>query len=107
MAGVIPERFTANMSKARRKGRIFIDFHRNDRGATAIAAWSARARSTATISVPIAWDELDVKLTSSHFNVRNVGARLAQKQDPWAEYWTLRQNLTADMRRALARAAGR
>jgi bifunctional non-homologous end joining protein LigD len=107
IAGVVPERFTANMSKARRKGRIFIDFHRNDRGATAIAAWSARARSMATISVPIAWDELDVKLTSSHFNVRNVGARLAQKQDPWAGYWTLRQNLTADMRRALARAARR
>ena len=54
-----PERFTATMSKAKRKGRIFIDWLRNQRGATAVAPYSARARSGAPVAAPIAWDELD------------------------------------------------
>ncbi len=53
-----PLRFTADMSKARRKGRIFIDWLRNERGATAIAPFSIRARDTAPVAVPVGWDEL-------------------------------------------------
>ena len=53
-----PERFTANMSKARRKGRIFIDWLRNQRGATAVVPYSARARSGAPVAVPVTWNEL-------------------------------------------------
>lgn len=54
-----PDRFTATMSKAKRKGRIFIDWLRNQRGSTAVLPYSARARSGAPVAVPITWDELD------------------------------------------------
>lgn len=54
-----PERFTATMSKAKRKGKIFIDWLRNQRGSTAVVPYSARARSGAPVAVPIAWTELD------------------------------------------------
>eukprot|EP00887_Chlorella_sp_A99_P004547 scaffold57.g4547.t1 len=59
LATLIPDRFTANMSKGRRKDKIFVDYLRNGTGATAIAAFSARARQGATVSMPILWDELD------------------------------------------------
>jgi bifunctional non-homologous end joining protein LigD len=107
VAGVAPERFTANMAKARRKGRIYIDYLRNDRGATAIAAYSVRARPGATVSVPIAWEELDVKMSSSFFTLRNVAARLQSKVDPWSRYRTLKQTLTASMMRTLLPASKR
>ncbi|MGC4251569.1 MAG: DNA ligase D [Sphingobium sp.] len=54
-----PDRFTATMSKAKRKGRIFIDWLRNQRGSTAVLPYSARARASAPVAVPIGWDELD------------------------------------------------
>ena len=53
-----PERFVAQMSKARRKGRIFIDWLRNERGATAVAPFSVRARPGAPVAMPVGWDEL-------------------------------------------------
>ncbi|HUG45452.1 MAG TPA: DNA primase small subunit domain-containing protein, partial [Sphingomicrobium sp.] len=54
-----PDRFTANMRKAQRKGRIFLDWLRNQRGSTAVLPYSARAREGAPVAAPIAWDELD------------------------------------------------
>ena len=54
-----PDRFTATMSKAKRKGRIFIDWLRNQRGSTAVLPFSARARANAPVAAPIGWDELD------------------------------------------------
>jgi bifunctional non-homologous end joining protein LigD len=53
-----PKRFTANMRKAERKNRIFLDWLRNERGATAVLPYSARARETASVAAPITWDEL-------------------------------------------------
>jgi len=53
-----PRRFTANMRKTERKGRIFLDWLRNERGATAVLPYSARARETASVAAPISWDEL-------------------------------------------------
>jgi bifunctional non-homologous end joining protein LigD len=101
LSSVAPKRFTANMSKAQRKGRIFIDYLRNDQGATAVAAYSARAKPDATVSVPIAWEELDAKMPSSFFTLHNIAGRLDSQVDPWTHYWALRQTLTAGMWRAL------
>lgn len=91
-----PSRFIATMSKARRKGKIFIDFFRNSRGATFIAPYSTRARQGAPVAVPLAWDELSTKLAGDHFNVRNLPKRLARlRREPWAELPKLRQTLAA------------
>jgi bifunctional non-homologous end joining protein LigD len=90
-----PERYTANMSKAARPGKIFIDYLRNGRGATAIVPYSTRARPGAPVSVPLTWEELSVRTTSDRFTVRNVGKRLASlKRDPWAEILAMRQSFT-------------
>jgi bifunctional non-homologous end joining protein LigD len=89
-------RFVATAAKAARKGRIFVDYLRNVRGATSIAAYSTRARPGAPVSTPLGWDELDVSLRSDAFSVSNLPQRLAGlKRDPWARYWTLRQRLPA------------
>jgi bifunctional non-homologous end joining protein LigD len=98
-----PDRFTATASKERRKGKIFIDYLRNAEGATAIAAFGVRARANAPVSTPIAWDELGQDVRNDHFNVRNVAERLAgQKKDPWADFFEVRQSITAAMRKKLA-----
>jgi bifunctional non-homologous end joining protein LigD len=72
-----PDRYTATMSKARRKGRIFIDWLRNDRGATAIAPYSIRARTGAPVAVPVTWDELDRLSGASAFSLSDIAGRLA------------------------------
>lgn len=59
LAKTDPERFVANMSKARRKGRMFLDYLRNGQGSTAIYPWSTGARPGGTVAVPVAWEELD------------------------------------------------
>jgi bifunctional non-homologous end joining protein LigD len=89
-----PDRFTATMAKASRKGRIFIDYLRNIRGATSVSAFSTRATAEAPVSVPLAWDELAPDLSSDHYTVKTVPKRLAAlRADPWARYWTLGQAL--------------
>jgi bifunctional non-homologous end joining protein LigD len=99
---MIPERFVANMSKQKRKGKIYVDFLRNARGATAIAAYSTRAKPGAPVSVPIAWEELSADLRSDHFTVENVPQRLSRmRRDPWREYFTTKQQLTRRMKQAL------
>jgi bifunctional non-homologous end joining protein LigD len=67
MAARAPERYTADMSKRRRKGRIFIDWLRNERGATAIAPWSVRARPGAPVAAPVTWDALAKVPSASAF----------------------------------------
>jgi bifunctional non-homologous end joining protein LigD len=87
-------RFIATAAKAARKGKIFVDYLRNVRGATSIAAYSTRARPGAPVSTPLAWDELDPALPSDAFSVANLRQRLVSlKGDPWARYWTVRQRL--------------
>lgn len=84
MAKASPELYVATQSKAKRTGKTFVDYLRNGRGATFIAPYSTRARENAPIAVPLEWDELSPKVPPNHFNVRNIGARLAKlKHDPW------------------------
>ncbi len=71
LATAEPERFTANLAKARRKGRMFLDYLRNQRGATAIMPYSARARERAPVSAPVTWDELDALRSGGPWTVRD------------------------------------
>jgi bifunctional non-homologous end joining protein LigD len=95
-----PELFTAQISKARRPNKIFVDYLRNSQTASAVAAYSPRARPNAGVSVPLHWDELDAKADlRARFDVRTVLERL--REDPWADYWRTRQSITARMRKML------
>jgi bifunctional non-homologous end joining protein LigD len=73
-----PGRFIATMSKARRKGLIFIDWLRNERGATAVAPYSLRARPGATVATPVTWDELADASSAAQFDIASVQERLGQ-----------------------------
>ena len=93
-----PDRFIATLSKAQRKGKIFIDYLRNAEGATAIAPYAVRARAKAPVSTPIGCKELDADVRFDHFNVRNVPERLrGLRQDPWAAIGEVRQTVTRAM----------
>lgn len=85
IAALDPKRFVANMAKAKRKGRIFVDYLRNGRGATAIAPYSPRARGTAPIAVPVSWKELKTIPAASTFKLRDMAARF-KEPDPWKDY---------------------
>ncbi|ESR23314.1 DNA ligase D [Lutibaculum baratangense] len=93
IAEIDHSRFVATMTKAKRKGRIFIDHFRNQRGATAISPFSPRAREGAPVATPISWDELDDIEAGNVFRFADVVARL-DGPDPWAGYATTRQRLT-------------
>jgi bifunctional non-homologous end joining protein LigD len=80
-----PQRYLAIASKKARRRRIFIDYLRNGRGATAVAAYSARARPGAAVSTPLAWDELGPEMRPDRFNVLNLLNRLAHIDDPWKD----------------------
>jgi bifunctional non-homologous end joining protein LigD len=96
MEQTLPDRFTSKMAKAKRTGKIFIDYLRNAPEATAVAAYSTRARPGAPVSTPVAWDELTEQLHSDTFTAVNIPARLDQlKQDPWQQYFLLNQRVTA------------
>ena len=95
-----PAGYVATMSKAKRTWKIFIDYFRNHRGSTAIAAYSTRARPGATVAVPLAWEELTPALDPRHFTVQTVPARVASlKVDPWASTIAAKQRLTAKVLR--------
>jgi bifunctional non-homologous end joining protein LigD len=98
-----PSRYTANASKARRKGKVFLDYLRNGRGATAVVAYSTRARPGAPVSTPLAWEELDdPDLRGGRYTLEMVPARLAAlSADPWKDYLSTRQSITAAMRKAV------
>lgn len=77
MAEEHPDRFVATMAKAKRQGRIFIDWLRNERGNTAIAPYSIRARSGAPVAVPVTWEELPGLGSAKAFHIPDATARLA------------------------------
>lgn len=89
-----PQRFIANMSKARRKGRIFLDYLRNGQGSTAICPWSTRARAGGAVAVPVTWDELAELGRANAFDVFAAATR-AQGPNPWDGYFETDQVLTS------------
>ena len=84
MAAEKPDQYVSTIAKAKRTGKILIDYLRNQRGATAVAAYSTRARPGASVSMPLTWDEIGPDIGPAHFNVYNTPQRLAaQASDPW------------------------
>ena len=96
MAAEHPDKYIATLSKRARSGRIFIDYLRNGRGATAVAAYSTRGLPQASVSTPIEWDEISEGLKADHFTLGNLGHRLKfLKRDPWEGFFKIRQRLPA------------
>ncbi|MEO6026573.1 MAG: DNA ligase D [Candidatus Binatia bacterium] len=92
-----PQGYTTAMPKKGREKKILLDYYRNHRGSTAIAAFSTRARAGAPVAVPIAWEELRPKLKSDAFTLANLRARLKRlKTDPWRDYWNARQRISKE-----------
>lgn len=82
-----PERFVSNMAKIKRKGRIFVDYLRNQRGATAVMPYSARARAGAPVAVPVSWDELDQMPDAHPFSIGDVDTLLERARDKSLKGW--------------------
>jgi bifunctional non-homologous end joining protein LigD len=91
MAADSPQLYLAKMTKSLRKGKIFIDYFRNSREATSVAAYSTRARAGAPISMPLSWEALSRTTAGNQFTVANSKKYL--KTDPWAEIGKVRQKL--------------
>jgi bifunctional non-homologous end joining protein LigD len=87
LATAEPDRFTANLAKARRKGRMFLDYLRNQRGATAILPYSARARDGAPVSAPVTWDELDDLQSGALFSVLDADTLLERASSRALQGW--------------------
>lgn len=95
-----PDAFTANMTKRERRGRIYLDYLRNARGATAVGAYSPRDRAGTTVSTPLSWNEIESGVKPADFTVATVPRRLATlSADPWAEIGELRQSIPAKVRK--------
>ncbi|MGI1658907.1 MAG: DNA ligase D [Desulfitobacterium sp.] len=86
-----PDRYTSNVRKAKRAGKIFIDWIRNGRGATSIAPYSLRTRKGAKVSMPIAWDELDT-IAPDSIDMAEALARMS-RADPWQDFFQAQQKL--------------
>ncbi|MDI3369894.1 MULTISPECIES: DNA ligase D [Pseudomonas] len=101
MAGLFPDRLSAVSGPKNRVGRIFIDYLRNGKGATTVAAYSLRAREGLPVSVPIWREELNQLKGANQWNIGNLHTRLSQVEDPWAEMGKTRQSITLRMRKQL------
>lgn len=94
MARASPDLYVATVAKRARRGRVYVDWLRNDRGSTAVAAYSTRSSRDAPVSTPLAWDELSDSLRSDHFTVANLRNRLKfLARDPWEGFFNLRQRI--------------
>jgi bifunctional non-homologous end joining protein LigD len=94
MSAEQPERFLPRISKAERRGRIFIDYLRNDPTSTAVAPYSTRARVGGPVATPLGWEEVAETLNPAAFSVATVPERLARRgRDPWADIGEIRQRL--------------
>jgi len=90
----VPTTFTTSFAKHQRSRRILLDYKRNHRGAVAVAGYSARARPTGAVGVPVSWRQLAACASPDVWTVANVRPRLRRlKSDPWREFWACRQRL--------------
>jgi bifunctional non-homologous end joining protein LigD len=107
LARAAPDAYMTDFSRAGRAARILIDYLRNNRTNTSVAAYSTRARPHLPASVPLAWRELTPSLDPAAFTAATVPQRLARlRGDPWKEYWEVRQALTRRRLASVAALAG-
>jgi bifunctional non-homologous end joining protein LigD len=88
-----PDRYTIKFAKRGRERLILLDYLRNNRTNTSVAAYSGRARALATVSVPLDWDELTARTRPERWTVKTVPRRLKTHADPWKDYFKSRQQL--------------
>lgn len=99
MTRLYPDQFVPTMSKKKRKGKIFLDYFRNNRGATSIAPYSTRAKAGAPISTPLAWEELTTETSPDKFRIDNILNRINKlKDDPWKDFSSTSQSITKLMK---------
>jgi bifunctional non-homologous end joining protein LigD len=98
MAADAPDRYVVNMAKKLRTGRIFLDYLRNDRMATAVAPFSSRARDGATVSMPLTWAQVKSGLDPRRYTVRSAPG-LLKKTTAWADYCDAEGDLAAAIKR--------
>ncbi|MCE5203874.1 MAG: non-homologous end-joining DNA ligase [Coriobacteriales bacterium] len=96
-----PDRYTTNPLKTRREKKVFIDYLRNARGATAVAPYSTRARAGATVAMPVTWEAVISGVTPDAYTLKNVPTAVADSADPWANHAGSARPITADALRAL------
>lgn len=99
-----PDHYTTAFAKAGRERKILVDYLRNNRTNTSVAAFSTRAREAAPISMPIRWEEVTAALKPTAWTVVTAERRLSSlRRDPWRDYWTTKQRLSTNATIALAR----
>jgi bifunctional non-homologous end joining protein LigD len=98
-----PSLFTLDMRRARRRGKILIDVHRNHRGATLISPYSVREHPLATVSTPLEWAELERPVYPEDFHMKNIAERLRSRGDPLRGFLATRQHLTPLLENGRAR----
>ena len=92
LAATDPDLYTITFAKQGREKKILIDYLRNNRTNTSVAAYSARARESATVSMPIDWSQLSARLKPERFTVKTVGRKALS--DPWKDYWKAKQKIS-------------
>jgi bifunctional non-homologous end joining protein LigD len=94
-----PGGYVLTATKAKRAGKIYLDYLRNARAASAIASYSTRARPGATVATPVRWDELRPSLDPQRFTLRTVPRRLrTMRGDPWDGFFEMRQTISGPLR---------
>jgi bifunctional non-homologous end joining protein LigD len=106
LAAAAPEQIVAKMGPKNRVGKIFVDYLRNQRGASTVAAYSVRARPGLPVSVPIDRDELTQIAGADQWSIHNLQERLSQLRiDPWADYPSTRQSISARLLKSVSASA--